>query len=139
MHKDYTVAVSLWFVGINKDVVTHILKSGAKLGFIYRDRYAPGRTNTDAKVVSYEHVAEKLLEYQTGGVYIEVVYQDIVFFLRIYNNEGIEHLVRMSHFAPGWTKKFSDGREAVDLARHLKLLLTLCDDMALGRVEARFE
>lgn len=120
--------------------VFSIIKKGSELGFIYFDSDIFERKGLkENQILSNEEAKHKILDHNEinaheGGAYVEVMFKEIVFMLRMSDKNGMVE-VHMGDFHPGWEKPFYGDVEMFDFGKHVELMLTLCGDFALIKLE----
>lgn len=139
MSKNFSVDVTVLANYNNKSNILKILEKGNKLGFIYHDHHIGGGFYSETPIMKPAQAYEKILHAidfgEDGGptIYVGLGGENYTF-LSFYRNEGML-VISMFGMGPKIEREFEGGEYALDFAVYIRIMLDLCNDFALKKIE----
>lgn len=139
MSKSYSIDVTLQAPG-ERNTIALIIKKGSEMGFVYYDSDFFSRWGDERIILSNEEAIHKILDNNEinanqGGAYVEVMFQDTQFMLRVFDLTSTTLGLYMSNFGYQWEGTFFGDVYFFDFGAYTEILLTLCKDFAVLKLE----
>lgn len=138
MSRNYFVDITLFAEFQKKSNILKILEKGCQLGFIYHD-HITSKTYESSPILTPNHALEKVfksieLNTEEGPTVYTRINEDSYAFLAFYDDEK---LIKCSMFAMTniIRKRFEENYYEIDFAFYIKLMLDLCNDFAIKKIE----
>ena len=142
MSVSYGIYVELDFEFMEKNIFS-IIHRASEMGFVYLANVEDKECfdihvwylDVAQAVLKLQMVTEEILD--NGGPWLRVKFHDTSFFLWIRKSKKGRILVSFGSFEFRWDKQFDRGCSmyTIDLARYVRLLLNICNDMNILKVE----